>query len=226
MYFKMGFIAMLPVTAGVIPFGIVMGSVSSHAELTAVQTIGMNLLVFAGSAQLAAIDLMLQKTSSLVVIATGLVINLRFMLYSAAFAPFVKNSKFLTKLFYSYTLTDQTFTVMRANDDKLKNNGDALSFYTGAAICMLVAWHSAVVVGFLFGKITPPSWALDFAVPLSFVALVVPTIKNHKYFLVALTASVLSIVLREIPYNLGLLTSALLAILLGAWLTRRFANEN
>lgn len=212
---------MLPILAGVIPFGLVMGTVASNAELDILQTTLMNFLVFAGASQLAAVDLMTKDTNTLVVVATGLIINLRFMLYSAAFSPLMQNANPLLKAFCSYSLTDQTYTAMVANESRLKDVTQSLQFYVGAAIAMIIGWQSAVVLGFIFGNIAPHSLSLDYAVPLSFVALVVPTLKSRNYFYVALLASVLSLVLKGLPYNLGLLTSALTSIAFGALLTRK-----
>lgn len=216
-----GFKAMIPVSVGVLPFGLVMGTVSFAAGLNILQTASMNLLVFAGSAQLAAIDLMLQKTSGLVVVATGLIINLRFMLYSAALAPYLEKSSFWTKVFCSYNITDQNFSVMKANESLFPSNFEAIQFYCGASLCMFVAWQFSVMIGFLFGNILPASLALDYAIPLSFVALVMPTLKNKKYFYVLIASSIFSVLLKSLPFNLGLLASTLLALAFAAFLTRK-----
>lgn len=211
---------MLPITTGIVPFGAVMGSVCADANLTLFQSGTMNTIIFAGAAQLAAIDLMLQGTSSFVIIATALIINLRFMLYSAALSPTLKNSKLLTKLFCSYTLTDQTYTVLMAHKKSLKSSQDTILFYFGTATCMLIAWHSAVIAGYIFGNFAPQNWSLEYAVPLSFVALIVPSLLNRKYVLVALSSSALSLLLFHLPLNLGLIVTVLLSLGLAALLTR------
>lgn len=217
--FAKGFKAMLPIVTGVIPFGLVMGTVSSATNLTFLQCLGMNVFVFAGAAQLASVDLMGQQAAILVVLATGLIINLRMMLYSAALSGILKDSNFLTKALVSYCVTDQSYAVLVANENKLDSNKDRVQFYLGSSLCMVLAWQIAVVAGFFFGNFAPPSISLEFAVPLSFVCLTLPTIKNNKYLVVTVTSSILSIVLKELPFNLGLLTSALIAIAIGAFLS-------
>ncbi len=219
MFFK-GFKSMLPITTGVFPFGLVMGTVYIHAQIPNYEALAMNVLVFGGSSQLAVIDLMLQKSSILIVIATGLIINLRFMLYSAAFSDYVQNSNVWIKLFCTYGLTDQTYAVLKAYEHKLSSQQEVVSFYMGSALCMLLAWHGSVLVGFIFGNFLPISISLDYAIPLSFVALVLPTLKNKTYFYVALMAALTAIVLKPLPYNLGLLVSALIALGFAAFLTR------
>jgi predicted branched-subunit amino acid permease len=223
--FIKGFKAMLPIITGVIPFGAVMGTVSADAKLTMLQTISMNILVFAGSAQLAAVDMMSNKAAAIVIIITGLIINLRFMLYSAAISPVIQSSKFLVKLTTAYFLTDQTYSVMNAHQSKLKNNSEVIAFYFGAAICMALTWHFSVIAGHAFGNFAPSSWALDYAVPLSFIALVIPTLKNKKYVYVTIFSSVLSVLLKPMPFNLGLIVTALLAISFAAYLTKSKARS-
>ncbi len=210
--FLSGFRAMLPVTTGVIPFGAVMGAVCADAHLSIWQTVGMNVVVFAGASQLAAVDLMQNHAASLVVVVTGLIINVRFLLYSAAMTPVVQRSTVATKLFCAYTLTDQGYAVMSSNESKFKNNSEAVRFYLGSTACMLISWHCSVLAGYVFGNFAPASWSLDFAVPLSFIALVIPTLKNRIYVAVAMFSSLVSLLLFDLPFKLGLVVTAILSI--------------
>lgn len=219
--FLRGFRAMVPVTTGVIPFGAVMGTVCAEAGLSLNQTVGMNVIVYAGAAQLAAVDLMSNHAASIVVIISGLIINMRFLLYSAALSPILQNEAWAKKLFCAHTLTDQSYAVMSANESKLQTTAAQIQFYLGTAVCMLIAWHSSVIAGFIFGNFAPASWALDFAVPLSFAALVVPTLKNRRYVAVAAFSTAVSIMLNPLPYRLGLVATALLSIGFAAFITRR-----
>ncbi len=177
---------MLPIIMGVIPFGVVMGTVASQAKLDFSQSFLMNIFVFAGASQLAAIDLMTKNTESLVVVATGLIINLRFLLYSAALSPDLQRSKFITKFFSAYFITDQNYAVLTAHQKSFSNSREIIEFYFGASTIMFLAWHGSVSLGFIFGNFAPPSWSLDYAVPLSFISLVLPTMKDRKYIYVAI----------------------------------------
>jgi predicted branched-subunit amino acid permease len=219
--FLSGFKSMLPITPGIVPFGAVMGTVCADAHLSFAQSFFMNIFVFAGASQLAAVDLMTRNTPVLIVLFTGLIINLRFLLYSAAMSPVVQKSKFLTKFVCAYCLTDQTYAAMSANESKFKNHHEAIIFYFGSSLCMTLVWHSSVICGFIFGNFASHSWNLDYAISLSFIALVMPTLKNKNYLFVAIFSGVLSILLRPMPFNLGLIFAAVLAIILAAFLTRK-----
>jgi predicted branched-subunit amino acid permease len=216
-HFKMGVQSVLPIISGIIPFGAVMGSAFAEAKLSFWQAMFMNLSVYAGAAQLATVDLMKLEAATLVVIATGLIINLRFLLYSAAMAPSLKDSSSVIKFICAFTLTDQSYAAMSGNSDKYENHKEAVSFYLGTAFCMILAWDGSVIAGYAFGNFAPPSLALDFAIPLSFVALLMPTLKSKSHIIVALFSSIVSLILYSMPLKTGLMVTALLSIAL-AWI--------
>ncbi|MEZ4819008.1 MAG: AzlC family ABC transporter permease [Bdellovibrionota bacterium] len=216
--FTRGIALMVPIVPGVIPFGLIMGTAAANANLSLSETLGINLMVFAGASQLAAVDLMNQNTQSLVIVLTGLVINLRMLLYSAAMAPRLQGVSFWKKSFVAYFLTDQAYAVVASNEDLYASTSDMLVFYFGAAVFMSLAWHLSVILGFFFGNITPTSLSLDFAVPLSFMALTIPTLTSRIHIYVAIVASIFSVLLHDLPYHLGLLVTAVCSISIGALL--------
>ncbi|HXH74561.1 MAG TPA: AzlC family ABC transporter permease [Bacteriovoracaceae bacterium] len=216
-FFRMGFRSVLPIIPGIIPFGAVMGSAFAEANLSFWQAMLMNTTVYAGAAQLATTDLMKMNAAIFVVVATGLIINLRFLLYSAAMSPFLRDSGPLVKFICAFTLTDQSYAAMTGNLDKINTNTEATHYYLGTAACMLLTWHSSVIAGFVFGNFAPASLSLDFAIPLSFVALLVPTLKRKDHKAVALFSSVVSLLFYNLPLKTGLMLTALLSIGL-AWI--------
>lgn len=216
-HFTLGFRSVLPIISGIIPFGAVMGSAFSEAKLSFWQAMLMNTAVYAGAAQLATVDLMKVNAAVFVVVATGLIINLRFLLYSAAMSPYLRDAPAPIKFLCAFTLTDQSYAAMSANHDKFHSNQEAWQFYLGTAACMLVTWHASVVAGFVFGNFAPADWSLDYAIALSFVALLVPTLKTRAHYLVALASGLLSLLFYQLPLKTGLIVTALSSIAL-AWL--------
>jgi predicted branched-subunit amino acid permease len=85
---------------------------------------------------------------------------------------------------------------------------------------MITAWHSGVISGYYLGNLAPTSWSLDYAIPLSFIALLMPSLKTQKYILVALCSTCLSLVLKPMPYHLGMILTAIISILFASILTR------
>jgi predicted branched-subunit amino acid permease len=214
-----------PVIPGIIPFAMIMGTVASEAGLSMPQTMGMNVIVYAGASQLATIELLTKDTPSIVILLTGLIINFRFLLYSAASSTFLKNSNFVIKIIGAYSLTDQSYAVTSANDKFLKSIEAKVFFTLGAALCMNIFWHFFVISGFYFGNIIPKSLSLDFAVPLSFMALTIPSLVTKTHLLVGVTSIIISILLKDLPFNLGLILTAGFCIFLADTLTKGAANE-
>lgn len=211
-HFNLGFRSVLPIISGIIPFGAVMGSAFSEAKLSFFQAMMMNTVVYAGASQLATVDLMKLKAAVFVAVGTGLIINLRFLLYSAAMSPYLSDATPLTKFLCAFSLTDQSYAAMTANQEKFDTNAEAAEFYLGTAACMMLTWHLAVLAGYVFGNFAPASLSLDYAIPLSFVALLVPTLKNKKYWAVAVFSSVISLLFYNLPLRSGLMVTALISI--------------
>lgn len=216
---------MIPIMTGVIPFGAVMGSVAADANISLLNSTLMNLLVFAGASQLAAVDLMTKGAPVFVVVITGLIINFRFILYSAAMSPALQHSNRWAKFFGAYFLTDQSFALMSANKHRLHTNTETVYFYFGSAVCMGISWNLSVLLGHSFGRLAPPTWGLEFAIPLSFIVLIVPTLKNRKYVLIACLSFGLSLVLKNLPLNLGLIATAFLSLAVAYLFTNKRVAE-
>lgn len=223
-HFKMGFKSILPIISGIIPFGAVMGSAFAEAKLSFWQSMFMDTVVYAGAAQLATVDLMKVNAAMFVVVATGLIINLRFLLYSAAMSPYLKDSSFIVKFLTAFTLTDQSYAAMSANHDKINTNAEATQFYLGTAACMVITWHASVIAGYAFGNFAPQSLNLDYAIPLSFVALLIPTLKTNGHRTVALFSSIISLLFYGFPLKTGMMVTALLSIAL-AWMIIQKKNK-
>lgn len=216
---------MLPIAPGVLPFGLIMGTVASESGLSFLKAAFLNLFVFAGASQLAALDLMNQKAPIAIVVLTGLIINLRFIMYSTSLAPLFSPYKTLKKLGLAYIVTDQSFAVSSLAFEDIKTNKSKVYYYIGASLTMALIWHFSVLLGYLFGDIAPKSLSLDFAVPLAFLSIVIPSIKTKKLLLVALCSSFLSILFYKIPLNLGLMISACLAVGLGVYLDSKTKDK-
>ena len=166
----------------------------------------------------------MKNATIFVVVATGLIINLRFVLYSAAISSTLRGEGFWTKMGAAFFLTDQSYLLMTAHEADFRSSKDAIQFYFGACFCMALTWHFSVLAGFLFGNFAPRAWELDYAVPLSFIVLLVPTLRNRKYFAVAICSAVASVLLHELPLNLGLIISTLIAMVLVLVVIRQKAD--
>ena len=212
--------AISPILLGVIPFAMIVGVFAVDAGLTQLEGIGMTAIVYAGASQLAAIQMLVERSALPVLILTVWVINLRFLLYSASLGEHFKDLSLGWKLLFSYLITDQGFAVSVVEFEENKEKPGKRYFYLGASLIMWLVFFLATGVGVLVGASVPASWNLDFAFPLSFMGLVVPTLKDRPAILAGLIAGTLTTLAVGIPYNLGLPISVLAGIGFGMLLEK------
>lgn len=206
---------LIPLVPGVIPFGLVTGVMAIDMGMSPSTTMGMTLLFYSGSAQMAALQLLRSDAFSLSIVLTALVINLRFLMYSASLAPYLHHLPRRWKWSLSYLLSDQSYalSIMKFSTNEI--NGFRHYFYAGTAISMWLSWQLSVLAGISLGASIPSSWSLDFAIPLAFLALLVPAIRNTATFLAALAGGLVAVLAATFPYNLGLVTASICGILIG-----------
>jgi 4-azaleucine resistance transporter AzlC len=211
-----GFVAIAPILLGVVPFGLVAGFASVDAGLSTLQASALSVLVFAGASQLAAIDLIRQDAELVVIVATVLVINARFLMYSASLAPHFAGASFARRTGLAYLLTDQAYAVSithyEADRPTLEKR---IAYYLGASLGLWGTWQISTLAGALAGAGIPDDWSLDFAIPLVFLALLVPAVSDRARTVAAIVAGVLAVAAAGLPYNLALPAAALGGIAVG-----------
>lgn len=210
-----------PILLGVIPFGIIVGASAVNAGFSTGQALGMSVIVFAGASQLAAIDLLARGAAVPVVVLTVLVINLRFLMYSAALTPHFSHLSARWKALVSYLITDQAFAVSVHRFQREPGLTGRLWYYLGTAIVLWVTWQLGTVVGVFLGTLVPVSWELDFTVPLVFVALLVPSLRDRGNQVAASVAGFVALAGQGLPYNLGLILASFAGIALARWVEIR-----
>ncbi|MFC4245901.1 AzlC family ABC transporter permease [Natribaculum luteum] len=204
----------LPLLLGVVPFALVTGIAAAEAGLTSGQAVGMSLLVFAGASQLAALELLGETAPIVVVVGTAVVINLRMLMYSASIAPYFADYRQRTRAFLAYFLTDQAYAMAIAEYGD-EDDRDERSYYLGVAASIWAVWIVGTFVGVVVGAGVPESWGLSFAVPLVFLAILVPAMKSRPRTVAAAVGGIVAVVAAGLPFNLGLLVGALSGIAAG-----------
>lgn len=223
-----GISVMLPLIPGVLPFGMIAGVAASEAGLDAFAGIGQSMVIFAGASQIAALQLIADAAPALVVILTGLVINLRFAMYGAALAPHFERRSIWMRALIAHLMTDQSYalSVTRFNMRPEMTKAARLRFYMGNAGLMWFIWTAATIAGYFLGNSIPPNWSLDFFVPLSFIALLIPSIRERPMAAAALTGGAVVILAWNLPFNLGLFAAALSGVAAGVLSDRYLSRKN
>ena len=211
--------AELPILVGAFPFGIIYGVLSMQSgQLSQLQAQAMSSIIFAGSAQFIAAQLFKDGATALVIILTVFVVNLRHALYSASCAPPFKPLSIRWKTLLAYLLTDEAYAVgiLRYNDGS-PDSAYRHWYFLGAGLVLWVFWQISTAIGIFVGTQINDSVRsfLEFALPLTFIALVVPNLKDRASLVAVLVGGISILLVNDLPYRSGLLVAAALGIVCG-----------
>jgi 4-azaleucine resistance transporter AzlC len=203
-----------PLMLGIVPFALVAGIAAVDAGLGLGEAMGMSVIVFAGASQLAALDLLGENAPLAVVVGTAVVINLRMLMYSASIAPYFSDYGRRLRAGLAYLLTDQAYALSVAEFEENASRS-RWRYYLGAAASLWIVWQIGTVAGVVLGAGVPDALGLTFAVPLVFLALLVPAMKDRPTTVAGVIGGAVAVVAAGLPLNLGLLVGALSGVAAG-----------
>lgn len=213
----------LPILLGVVPFGLIFGALAVHNGLSPFAAQATSYIIFAGSAQFIAVQLLGANASVAVILMVVFVVNIRHALYSASVAPYIAHLKPIWKYLLAYLLTDEAYVVAITNYD---NNGPSAIrhwYFLGAGVTLWSAWQISSLIGILVGSGIGENWPVGFALPLTFIALVVPGLRSRPSVLAAVTAGIIGLLTVSFPYKTGLLLAAFCGIAIGLLAEKKWA---
>jgi len=217
---RAGALAGAPLMVGVVPWGVVAGVAMVGAGLTQGQAVAMSLLVFAGSAQLAVLPLLIAKAPLWVMYATALAVNLRYVIYSAVLAPHFEHLSRPWRALLSYVMVDGMFAVFVAKYRPEEGRAHKHWFFLGGSLVMWTGWQAASMVGIFAGALIPQSWSLEFAATLALIAVLVPLLHDRAVVCAALAAGGVALAASKWPLNLGLLAAIAVGVVVGLAVAR------
>ncbi len=206
---------LLPLLLGVVPFGMIYGAVAVGAGIPTAVAQGMSSIVFAGSSQFIAAQLIGLGAPALVIIVTVFVVNLRHALYSASIAPHIKQLSAGWKVVLSYLLTDEAYATTIIHYLRSRDHTYSHWYFLGAGLALWTSWQMSTALGIFAGAQIPSSLPLDFALPVTFIALVVPALRDHAAVAAAAAAGALGVLAMGMPYQLGLIVAAIVGLVVG-----------
>ncbi len=211
----------VPLLVGVFPFGMIYGALALNAGLSLAASQMMSSIVFAGSSQFIAAQLIHDAAPGLVIVLTIAVVNLRHMLYSASLAPYLEKLPIRWKILLAYLLTDEAYAPTALKFEREGASPLGHWFLFGAGLALWSTWQVSTGLGIFLGAAIPQNWPLDFALPLTFIALVMPVLRNRPAVMAALSAGLVALLAYNLPFKLGLILAALTGILVGTMLEGR-----
>jgi predicted branched-subunit amino acid permease len=205
-----GLIDALPFIIVIVPFALLFGLLGSEAGLKLYEIVLFSVVVFAGASQFAALQLLKEHAPVLIILATSLAVNLRMLMYSVALAPHLGAAKVRVRAIISYFLVDQTFALSMQDYEKRPDQSMAekVSYFFGTVTPIVPTWTISTIVGAMVGRAIPPGYALDFAVPITFLAMTAPMLRTRAHWVAASVGVGLTLALQTMPYGTGLLVAA------------------
>jgi len=221
--FVLGLRSVMPLLVGVGPFGVIYGVVALQSGIPPLAAMAMSSIVFAGSAQLLLAQLVGAGAPLLLTAGAVGLVNLRHALYSASVAPILAHLPRRWKILLAYLLTDEAYAaaIPHLLGGNATRSPDAHWILFGSGLGLWAGWQVSTLAGVLIGTQLPANLGLDFALPLTFIAIVVPMINSRVLLAAAAAAGGMAVALAALPYKLGLFIAALAGLVVGAALTRK-----
>ena len=219
--FKLGFFDVAPHLLSVIPFGIIFGAIGIELGFDPIMTYATSLIIFGGASQIVFLQLLSGGASSLIAITSVGVINSRHLLYGAVLSEYLNKLSLVKKLFISYFVVDQGFAV--SNIYLKKNKEQPFNYFhlMGSGITLWLSWQVATILGIFLGSIVPEELGLEFAIPLTFITIIINELRKLDHLIVMIVSGLVAIFFNNAPLKSYILISPLIGLFL-AYLIIKF----
>jgi len=203
----------------VTPFALLFGVVATEAGLSIFETMVFTTTTFAGAAQFTALQLLGDNTPTIVVLLSSLAVNLRFAMYSASLTPHIGATPLWQRALAAYLTVDQNYASSIVTFDRFPEwqPSDKIAYFFGVVTPIAPLWYIMTLVGAVVGSAIPPEFALDFAVPITFLAMIAPMLRSFAHIAAAFVAVALALSLTFVPYNLGLILAGFGGMITGSY---------
>lgn len=222
--FWAGVLAEAPILVGAMPLGVAFGVGAMASGIGVVATQGLSSIVFGGSSQFVAVQMLAGGAPWLLVAFTIFVVNLRHALYSASLAPHLAGLGFGWKALLAYLLTDEAYAVAIVHYERAHAGAASHWFLLGAGLTLWAGWQIGTLIGAVAGTAVPASWQLDFMLPLVFIGLLVPLVRDRAMAVAAVVAGAIAVFGTGLPYRLHFILAIMGGIAAGVAVERRKAR--
>jgi len=218
--FLKGIIDVSPLMIPVVPFGLIFGILSIDMGFSPLATMGMSLIIFGGASQIILLQLFSGGASSLVIISSVGAVNSRHLLYGAVVSEHLSDLKLIWKIIISYFLIDQAFAISNEYFKKNKEKNKYFHLIGGGFTCWIV-WQTTTFLGIILGAAIPEKLGLSFAVPLTFLAILVNDFRKLINVLVIIVSGLVATLgFNYIPYKAYVIVAAFFGLLTATVLIR------
>jgi predicted branched-subunit amino acid permease len=204
----------------VIPFGIICGAIGVELGFNPYLVYAMSIIIFGGASQIVFLQLLSGGASSLVAVTSVGIINSRHLLYGAVLSEYLEKLSFIKKLLMSYFVVDQGFSEYNKFFKKNKTEQHFNYNLIGKVCTMWVCWQIATLSGIILGSFVPEELGLKFAIPLTFIAIVVQDFKKIDHVIVMITCGLSSLLFFDAPFKSYIIISPVIALFVASLILR------
>jgi len=216
--FREGVRAGSPSLIGIAAWGLVVGIAMIKSHFTIVEALGMTLIVFAGSAQLAALPLIAAGAPIWVIFLTGLMINLRFVIFSVIIAPHFSHLKVGQKALWGYLTGDVSMVFFMRRFPTEQPEIGKFGYMKGLFVSNWAAWQTGSIAGIFLGNLIPEDWGVGFAGTLAILCVLLPMVLKRAALIGVIASGVVALLTIHWPYKLGMLLPVIVGMLCSmAW---------
>lgn len=184
--------ATLPVFAGYIVLGMGFGIILESKGYGVLWAFLMSLLIYAGSMQYAAINLITSGASLITTAVTTLMVNGRHLFYGISMVE-KYNDMGKMKPYLIFALTDETYSLVCSEEEKDKK------YYLLVSLFNHIYWVSGSIIGSLIGSVlTFDTKGIDFALTALFITVFVEqwlSSKDHRSAVIGVISSVICLII-------------------------------
>lgn len=217
LYFNLGLREAAPTLIATGIWGFVTGIAMLKSGMSETYAGLMTLFVYAGSAQLTALPLLESNSPLWLIFAAGMVVNIRFIIFSAALQPYFRHLPWKKRFFLGYITTDISFVLFMSRFGDVKSVGRTqhVWYFLGLIIPNWIVWQTSSFSGIYLGGFIPASWGLEYAAILALMAVVMPLLKTRPFLMCLVVAAVVAWVGQLLPLRLGLVAAVLAGVAAG-----------
>ncbi|HJV96089.1 MAG TPA: AzlC family ABC transporter permease [Albitalea sp.] len=213
--FRTGAKEMSSVSLGIAAWGLVTGVAMVKAGLSVPLALLMNFMVFAGSAQLAALPLMMAGAPVWVIWATAACVNLRFVIFSAQWRPFFMRYPLRQRLLLGYFTADLTYVLFMKRFREPRDDEGQVEYFLGGTATNWLAWQVPAVLGIVLADVIPTHWGLGFAGVLALLGLTLSLLSDRATAFAALVAGAAAVAAFALPFRLHIVVAIAAAVCVG-----------
>jgi predicted branched-subunit amino acid permease len=218
--FAAGMRDMAGIAVGIAAWGLVTGMAMVQSGMGLPLALLMSLIVFAGSAQLATMPLIASGAPVWVIWATAACVNLRFVIFSASWRPYVIGFPRWQRLRLAYFTADLNYVLFMRRFPEPKPAPEQMPYFWGGALTNWGSWHAASILGIVLADAIPGHWGIGFAGTLALLGLLASLLVSRAAWIAAAVAGAAAVAAYALPLKLNIVVAIAAAVAIGLLIDR------